>query len=308
MAVPNLLLRLNCREYKNWMKAGYCLQILQSRLQGYIDSEMQRLHRQITASVSPAARQRQKCHCRSKGKQFQPSCPVCEEWKKHILSHHKNRNAEIHWGNCNPQLWPTHYWEVAKVYLPRGHTNSKGAQQCDASALLNLINSCNHFKVSNITKVREVIKCRNDLMHSSDMKVSSSWLDDFGQKMQELISEFRHVPNLVNETDQIQKVLLSDWSVEDLSKVEVDGFGGESYEGENVFLRNSSLDGLSLNELEIQLVNQLLEELYLQTEENGALSEEDQDAVSKMKTFLTENIDLLPVFQEDLKKLEHLLI
>ncbi|KAM5179466.1 uncharacterized protein CXorf38 homolog isoform 2-T2 [Mantella aurantiaca] len=267
MAVPNLLLRLNCREYKNWMKAGYCLQILQSRLQGYIDSEMQRLHRQITASVSPAARQRQKCHCRSKGKQFQPSCPVCEEWKKHILSHHKNRNAEIHWGNCNPQLWPTHYWEVAKV-----------------------------------------IKCRNDLMHSSDMKVSSSWLDDFGQKMQELISEFRHVPNLVNETDQIQKVLLSDWSVEDLSKVEVDGFGGESYEGENVFLRNSSLDGLSLNELEIQLVNQLLEELYLQTEENGALSEEDQDAVSKMKTFLTENIDLLPVFQEDLKKLEHLLI
>ncbi|XP_072283222.1 uncharacterized protein CXorf38 homolog isoform X1 [Pyxicephalus adspersus] len=303
MALTSLLLRLNCAEYKNWMKAGYCLQILQSRLQGYIDVEMQRFHRQLRQNM--AARQRHTCQCRSKGKQFQPNCAVCKEWKEHILNHHNNKNGEIHWGNCNPSLWPTHYWEVAKVYMPRGQTNSKGPRQCDAAALLNLINSCDHFKVSNITKVREVIKCRNDLMHSSDMKVSSSWLDDFGQKIQELIYEFRHVPSLVNEADQIQEVLLTDWSVDNLSVYEVDGCVADG--GENFCIRNSSLDGFSLNELEIQLVSQLLEELYLQKEENGALSEEDQDSVRKMKTFLTENQDLLPVFQDDLKKLEHLL-
>nr|DBA34077.1 TPA: hypothetical protein GDO54_001677 [Pyxicephalus adspersus] len=262
MALTSLLLRLNCAEYKNWMKAGYCLQILQSRLQGYIDVEMQRFHRQLRQNM--AARQRHTCQCRSKGKQFQPNCAVCKEWKEHILNHHNNKNGEIHWGNCNPSLWPTHYWEVAKV-----------------------------------------IKCRNDLMHSSDMKVSSSWLDDFGQKIQELIYEFRHVPSLVNEADQIQEVLLTDWSVDNLSVYEVDGCVADG--GENFCIRNSSLDGFSLNELEIQLVSQLLEELYLQKEENGALSEEDQDSVRKMKTFLTENQDLLPVFQDDLKKLEHLL-
>lgn len=37
------------------------------------------------------------------------------EWKNHILHHHKNRNGEIHWGNCNPSLWPIDYWELAKV-------------------------------------------------------------------------------------------------------------------------------------------------------------------------------------------------
>ncbi|XP_018411827.1 PREDICTED: uncharacterized protein CXorf38 homolog isoform X2 [Nanorana parkeri] len=307
MAQTSLLLRLNCREYKNWMKAGYCLQILQSRLQGFIDSEMKTFHRHLTANISRAGGpQRQRCQCRAKGKQFHPNCPVCMKLKELILLHHNNRNGEIHWGNCDPSLWPTQYWEVAKVYLPRGHTNSKGPQQCDAAAILNLINSCDHFNVSNISKVREVIKCRNDLMHSSDMKVSSSWLSSFGQKLQELISELGHVPNLKKESDQIKKVLSSDWSVKDLSLHEVDGFGAEPDGGENVYIGNSSLDGLSLNELEIQLVNQLLEEIYLEKEENGALSEE-VNAVIKMKTFLTENKDLLSVFQEDLEKLEHLL-
>lgn len=303
MAQTNLLLRLNCKEYKNWIKAGYCLQILQNRLQGYIGSEMKTFHRHLTANIT----QRQRCQCKARGKQFQPNCHVCMKLKELILLHHNNSNGEIHWGNSDPSLWPTHYWEVAKVYLPRGHTNSKGPQNCDAAALLNLINSCDHFNVSNISKVREVIKCRNDLMHSSQMKISTSWLGNFGQKIQELISELGHVPNLANESDQIKQVLSSDWSVNDFSVHEVDGFHAEPGGDETLYLGASSLDGLSLNELEIQLINQLLEEIYLQKEENGALSEEGELTVIKMKTFLTENKDLLFAFQEDLEKLEHVL-
>lgn len=305
MELPNLRQRLNCLEYKNWMKAGICLEILKSALQGYIETEMKTFHRQIIAEISPSARHIPGYQCRIQGKQFQPTCPVCIEWMDHILHHHRNRNGEIHWGNCNPLRWPIDYWEVAKVFLPRGKTKSEGPHDCDAAALLNLINFCDHFQVSNISKVREVIKCRNDLMHSSDMKVSSSWLNDFGQKMQDLILELRDVPNSVN--DQIQEVLSSEWSIDNVSVHEADGFNAESFGGEFVYLRNSLLDGISLNELEIQLVSQLLEELYLQKEESGALSEEDLGTVCKMKIFLTENKDLLPVFQEDLEKLELLL-
>lgn len=137
------------------------------------------------------------------------------------------------------------------------------------------------------------------------MKVSFSWLNDFGQKMQDLIFELRDVPNSVN--DQIQEVLSSEWSIDNVSVHEADGFNAELFGGEFVYLRNSLLDGVSLNELEIQLVSQLLKELYLQKEESGALSEEDLGTVCKMKIFLTENKDLLPVFQEDLEKLELLL-
>ncbi|PIO05049.1 hypothetical protein AB205_0077670 [Aquarana catesbeiana] len=70
------------------------------------------------------------------------------------------------------------------------------------------------------------------------------------------------------------KVLSSEWSIDNVSVHEADGFNAESFGGEFVYLRNSLLDGISLNELEIQLVSQLLEELYLQKEESGALSEE----------------------------------
>ncbi|KAM9320228.1 uncharacterized protein CXorf38 homolog [Gastrophryne carolinensis] len=304
MALSSLLHRLNCKEYKNWMKAGYCLQILQSCLQGHIEAEMRSFHRRLLDSLSSqSGAPRSRCHCRARGKQFQPDCPVCREWKTHILEHHNNRNGEVHWANSNPSLWPTHYWEVAKVYLPRGHTHSTGPKQCDAAALLNLINSCDHFKVSNISKVREVIKCRNDLMHSSEMKVSSSWLKDFGQKMQEFLYEFKHVPSIVNQAKQIQEVLLSDWSVEDLVIHEVDGFHTDAVGGGDVFL-----DGLSLNELEINLINQLFEELYYQKEEYGALSMENLDSCDKLKSFLLENKDLSSVFQKDLNKLELLMV
>ncbi|XP_068121709.1 uncharacterized protein CXorf38 homolog [Hyperolius riggenbachi] len=304
-----LLQRLNCEGYKNWMKAGYCLHMLQSRLQGYIDAEMRTFHRQLVSKISPAARQRYKsCRCRVRGKQFHPECPVCREWTELILDHHKNRNGDIHWGNCNPSLWPVNYWEVAKVYLPRGHTNSSGPQKCDAAALLNLINSCDHFKVADISRVREIIKCRNDLMHSYDLTVDSSWLKDFGKKIQELITELRHVPSLVNEAEQLQEVLTTDWSVEDLVTHEVDGIGGSlSDVDENVCFKHFSLDSLSLNELEIELLCQLLEELYLQKEEHEVLSEKELTNVATLKSFLSENKDLLSVFEKELDKLDTLL-
>ncbi|XP_075052512.1 uncharacterized protein CXorf38 homolog [Mixophyes fleayi] len=307
MALAGFMRRLNSREYKNWIKAGQCLTMLQSRMQGFINSEMQSFHRQLASKMTATPRQRKRCQCRAKGKQFQPNCPICAEWKENILAHHNNRNGEIHWGNCDPSLWPTHYWEVAKVYLPRGHAQSKGPQQCDAAAFLNLINTCDRFKVSNISRIREVIKCRNDLMHNSDMKVSSSWLADFGQKMHELISEFTHVPGLEQEGYKMQEVLLSDWSVEDVGLYEVDGHVKPAYDPSIVVkMKGSVVDtpNLSLCEVEIQLIQQLLQELYLQIEEQGTLSKEDQDNISKVKDFLSEYEDLQSVFQEDLERLD----
>ncbi|XP_075706878.1 uncharacterized protein CXorf38 homolog [Rhinoderma darwinii] len=303
MALPGLMARLNCREYKNWMKAGQCLLMLQSRLRGYVDAEMQRFHRQLASRIT-APRQRKRCQCRAKGKQFQPNCPVCAQWKELILAHHNNKNGEIHWGNSDPSLWSTHYWEVAKVFMPRGQTQLKGPTQCDAAALLNLINACDYFRIPNISRVREMIKCRNDLMHSSDMMVSSPWLKDFGEKMYDLIAEFTHVPGLVREGEKMQEVLSFDWNVEDLGMYEVDGPEKEYLQTERCITMGGS--GLSSDNVEILLIRQLIQELYLEIEEQGSLSKEDEDKISKFKNFLSQNEDLKSALQGDLERLDSL--
>ncbi|XP_073523405.1 uncharacterized protein CXorf38 homolog [Phyllobates terribilis] len=306
MALHGLFARLNCREYKNWMKAGHCLLLLQSRLQGYIDKEMQAFHQQLANRVT--APRQWICQCRAKGKQFKPSCPVCAQWKQIILAHHKNRNGVIHWGNSDPSLWSTHYWEVAKVYMPHGQTHFSGPQQCDAAALLNLINNCDHFRVSNISRVREVIKCRNELFHSSDMKVSSSWLKTFGQKVHNLVAEFTHVPGLVRDGEKMQEVLLSDWNVEDSGIYEVDGvhFTPQSKPTSRLAPSSTNDTSLSPNMVERIMIQQLIQELYLDIEEHGSLTKKEIEKIRNMKAFLAQNEDLQMVFQEDITNLDSL--
>ncbi|XP_056414869.1 uncharacterized protein CXorf38 homolog isoform X2 [Hyla sarda] len=242
---------------------------------------------------------------------FQPSCPVCAQWKELILAHHNYKNGDIHWGNSNPSLWPTHYWEVAKVYMPRGQAQVRGPEKCDVAALLNLMNTCDYFSGSNLSRVRELIKCRNELMHSADMKVSSSWLKHFEQKLYDLVSEFKHVPGLLSGGEEMQKVLLSELSI---GVIEVDGIPKFELQSlitpvdlqGRVTSQSCTITRISPEEVEILLIQQLIQELCLEIEEQGSLTEENEDKVGKIKNFLSQNEDLGFVLQGDLKRLDNL--
>ncbi|XP_069617705.1 uncharacterized protein CXorf38 homolog isoform X2 [Ranitomeya imitator] len=295
MALHGLHARLNCTEYKNWMKAGHCLLLLQNPLQEYITLEMQTFHQQLTDRITVPKQRR--CRCRAKGKQFEPKCPVCTEWQELILSHHNNKNGDIYWGNSDPSLWSTHYWEVANVYMPCGQAMN-GPQQCDAASLLNLINNCDHFRVSNILRVKEVIKCRNELMHSFDMKVSFSWLKAFGEKMHDLITDFSHVPGLVREGQKMKEVLLLDWTVDEPVT--------EAVQSKILTPQKpSSTKDDNLSRYTVLMIQQMIQELYLEIEQKGsALTKKEE--VDNNKNFLCQNNDLNMFGQGDLKKLETL--
>lgn len=43
-------------------------------------------------------------------------------------------------------------------------------------------------------------------MHSSEMKVSSLWLKEFGKKIQNLLNEFENVPEVAAAGTKIEKV------------------------------------------------------------------------------------------------------
>ncbi|XP_067848984.1 uncharacterized protein CXorf38-like isoform X2 [Heptranchias perlo] len=110
-----LNIRLNDEGYKNWIKAGFCLQKTRDCLLGFVHTEMEKFHRFLLRTNSFLRQGICKDFCRPQGIKFQRACSLCEEWKREILSHHTNQNSMIYWGNCSPPLWPKQAWEVAKV-------------------------------------------------------------------------------------------------------------------------------------------------------------------------------------------------
>ncbi|XP_054570449.1 uncharacterized protein CXorf38 homolog isoform X2 [Eptesicus fuscus] len=259
MVLSELAVRLNCAEYKNWVKAGHCLLLLRRCLQGFVGREMLAFHRGLLAcapGLGPGATCRGGSRCSPRGRQFQPQCQVCAEWKREILRHHTNRNGDVHWGNCRPGRWPADAWEVAKV-----------------------------------------IKCRNDIMHSSEMKVSSMWLRDFQMKIQHFLNEFRNIPEIVEAYSRIEELLTSDWAV---LIPEEDHRDGCDYET-GIYLSESQV-----HEIEMEFLKEKLQEIYLQAKEQEVLPEEILTRLEALREFLRNNEDLRNGLSEDLQKLDSL--
>lgn len=249
MVLSELAARLNCAEYKNWVKAGQCLLLLRSCLQGFVNREVLSFHRGLLIAVpglGPQATCRGGSRCSPRARQFQPHCQVCTDWKREILRHHINRNGDVHWGNCRPGLWPVDPWEVAKAFMPRGLADKRGPEECDAVALLSLINSCDHFVV---------------------------------------------------DRKKVTELLTSDWAVHIPEEDERDGceFETESY-----------LSVSQIHEIEIELLKEKLQEMYLQAAAEEVLSEEISNQLDVVKGFLQSNTDLRNALTEVLQKLDSL--
>ncbi|KAM6920046.1 uncharacterized protein CXorf38 homolog isoform 3-T3 [Lycodopsis pacificus] len=169
MVREELAARLNDREYKNWLKAGRCLLILKEGLHPFVSHHTRDFHADLL-NQSPLLRK--PCEtslCKPKRNQLSSACRPCAEWQTVILRHRRGADATVNWDNCFPPSWRTDHWEVAKAFMPRGQGKVKGAEQCDASALLNLINHCDCFHFVDPKCVREML--------SLDLSISVSGLD-----------------------------------------------------------------------------------------------------------------------------------
>ncbi|KAK6485483.1 hypothetical protein HHUSO_G11278 [Huso huso] len=295
MVFAELSIRLNDVGYKNWLKAGYCLLKLRDGLQGFVTNEMRSFHQTLSRN-NAVLRRGQRCpnYCKPRGNQLQSACSLCEEWKKEILKHHTNRGGVINWGNCKPWLWPSQHWELAKAYMPRGQADVPGPEKCDAAALLNLINFCDHFSFVNQHKVREVIKSRNELMHSCEMKVSSQWMCQYERKIEDLLLELNHIPEVAAAGRDISEMLSVDWSVQVPG---VDSTDGLDYE---------MLDPTQISQVEAELLRESLQELRFQIEAQGPPAEQDLADLLRLRDFLKSNKDLEDRFQAELLEVETL--
>lgn len=78
MVLAELAARLNCAEYKNWVKAGHCLLLLRGCLQGFVSREVLAFHRGLLAaapSLGPRAACRSGSRCSPRARQVSPWPP-----------------------------------------------------------------------------------------------------------------------------------------------------------------------------------------------------------------------------------------
>ncbi|KAK6302887.1 hypothetical protein J4Q44_G00272420 [Coregonus suidteri] len=282
MVHEELSARLNDGGYKNWLKAGYCLLKLREGLHSFTDTEMRSFHGNLVTR-NPGLRRPCQSGCRPKGNQLYSVCVVCAEWRTAILRHHTNPSGTVNWGNCSPPLWNQDHWELAKAYMPRGQAGVKGAELCDASALLNLLNYCSHFNYVDQRCVREVIRCRNELMHSCEMRVCDQWMRHYQASIQQLLRQFTHLPEVAAAGQQILEMLAVDLSVLVPGVDRVDGSLWEGVEPE------------SISQWETDLLRERLQELLTDTDT------QDTEELLRLRDFLLANRDLSDQFSSELQ-------
>ncbi|XP_074545029.1 uncharacterized protein CXorf38 [Halichoeres trimaculatus] len=303
MVLEDLAVRLNDREYKNWLKAGRCLLILKEALHPFITRHMRAFHGDLLHRNSRLRKPCDTSACLPRGNKLTSACRSCSEWQTEILRHHTHRKATVNWDNCFPPHWRTDHWELAKAYMPRGQGKVKSADQCDASALLNLINFCDCFGSVDHKFVREVIHHRNELMHSCELGVKDDWMRHYEAALRNLLLQFRNVPQMAAAGRQIEEMLTVDLSIWVSGLDRVDSSDLNGIESDTVSQWEISAD--SISQWEAELLKERLQEL-LPAEDEDEAKIQDSEQLKKLTGFLKANRDLCERFSAELHTLNSL--
>ncbi|XP_076018194.1 uncharacterized protein CXorf38 isoform X2 [Genypterus blacodes] len=305
MEHEELVVRLNDNGYTNWLKAGRCLLLLKEGLHPYIDHQMRAFHGDLI-NQNPLLRKLCQVSCRPKGNKLSYPCEACSLWQRVILKHHRQSDATVNWDNCFPPSWRVNHWEVAKAYMPRGQVKVKGADQCDASALLNLINHCDNFFVVNQKFVREVIRCRNELMHSCELRVTDAWMKHYRMILENLMKQFSHIPEMAMAAQQINKMLTVKWSICISGLDHTDAARLEGLQTDSVMHWEVGTD--SISQWEAELLRESLQDLLSSDDDDTEAVVRRRNTLMSLGGFLQANRDLGEQFSTELQAINSLLV
>ncbi|KAK3530397.1 hypothetical protein QTP86_024434, partial [Hemibagrus guttatus] len=228
-----------------------------------------------------------------------PICDKCEQWKDAILQNHNHKGIDIPWNNCQPHLWPTDKWEVAKanldylpqVYMIRGVKSHRSFDQFDVSSILNFMYHCKYFQAfAQGQYLTKVINVRNKVMHSPDFSLKKEDMDESINSVQELAKILvKHAPGLKTISEKIQqfKTILERCSRQVSKSTE-----------------NSKEESLKLLGREQHALKEKIEFLAQRYEENQGT--EIKEELQGMKNFLDQNKDLLEDLAPQLSRLDEI--
>ncbi|XP_033119792.1 uncharacterized protein LOC117119091 [Anneissia japonica] len=282
--------RMNEPEYKNWMKSGQALKILNDSLQLIAEQKMTTFHEMLKRKNGSL----QKCTtCKSK-KGPADTCGTCQQWKKDIFDKHSNQKM-TYWANLDTKLWPEDKWEVAKTYMPRGQT--PGEYDPDVSGVLNLMKTCKIFQPDvNKKRIEKVLQVRNDIMHSADFKVSD---DDLKKHLDTIIKLFDALPN-PKQKDQINHQMVAELEKFEFNVCDNQRSSGVTQSDSPSGTSNpiTQLQAIDVQQLETELLSERFKALEqrLDNIEDQLSNQEKQDLQRDFEEFLNNNPDLETTF------------
>uniref|UniRef100_A0A4W6C3W5 Uncharacterized protein n=2 Tax=Lates calcarifer TaxID=8187 RepID=A0A4W6C3W5_LATCA len=185
-----------------------------------------------------------------------------------------------------------------QAYMPRGQGKVKGADQCDASALLNLINYCDCFQSVDPKFVREVIQYRNELMHSCEMRMKDKWMKHYHTTLKHFVRQFSHVPQMATVGQEIDEMLTADLSI---CVSGLDRLDGVECDSVHQWETNPDL----ISQWEAALLQERLQEL-LHADDDDVTKTQDTEQLKSMGGFLQANRDLGERFSAELQAINSL--
>eukprot|EP00064_Thunnus_orientalis_P020812 superscaffoldBa00005943_g20960 len=214
-----------------------------------------------------------------------------------LLNKNSHLRTPCETSSCKPR--------ANKAYMPRGQVKVKGAHECDASALLNLINYCNYFNVD-VKHVKEVIRYRNELMHSCDFRVRDDWMRRYQTSLTHLVRQFSNVPEMAAVEQQINDMLSVDLSIYASGQDQMDSADSVGLESDSASQLKISADLIS--QWEAELLQERLQELL-----HAAAAPVDDDTktldaeqLMTLGGFLKANRDLAERFSAELQAIDSL--
>uniref|UniRef100_A0A3Q1HKI4 Uncharacterized protein n=2 Tax=Anabas testudineus TaxID=64144 RepID=A0A3Q1HKI4_ANATE len=189
--------------------------------------------------------------------------------------------------------------------MPRGQGKVKGADQCDASALLNLINYCDCFRSVDLKFVREVIRYRNELMHSCELRVKDEWMRHYQVTLKNFVRQFSHVPQMRTAGKQIDEMLAVDLSIWISGVDQMDSVDLTGIETDSVSKWESTADLISQWEAEL-LQEKLQELLHAADDDHDDAKTQDTEQLKSLGSFLQANKDLGERFSAELEAITSL--
>ncbi|XP_015208433.2 uncharacterized protein [Lepisosteus oculatus] len=247
--------RLNDTEYINWLKLGVCLMEIRPLLSALIETRLEDFHLKLKEK-----RNDKRCSSRcsvAKDQKLTHLCEICREWSTVIKSYHKKPKSYIYWNNCKPFRWCDDALEVAKAYMPSRQEDNNQMSDFDIAALLVLMKQCTHFEKlvpeSVLDKIQDI---RNTLMHSPDMKISSTDAEGFFKDIFMFFEAMKSTDPLLEETvceveNKTHKICRSPLNIslrEDLKNREIAVFK------ENILALHTGADKDSFQEVNLILL------------------------------------------------------
>ena len=141
-------------EYINFLKTSQALRCVGEGLVEFCTDTITNFHRSLNHGVCPHPNTTKKIEKLNGQWTIDCTCGVCDLWLRSI-EQAARRNVKLYWTNADAREWPTHPWQLAKVYMGQGKDPASNVPaDTDTAGLLQLINNCKEFNIPKLNRVK----------------------------------------------------------------------------------------------------------------------------------------------------------